>query len=171
MKLHSVCPTDIVDTPAETVWALLTNPSGWGSYFDATVKSVIPEGHAVQGQRVGLATGSWPFRFLLTFEFTGVDEVRHELAIDIRLPFGIVNHERLSVTPLGANACRVSYGCNFYFPDGWRGRLLWTLFRRQFESGPADSLARLKRAAEERARTRADAAILRGVSSAFEDSP
>ena len=144
----SICPSDIVEAPLETVWALLTNARGWGDFFDAEVLSVEPDGPARAGQRMRLASGRWPFRFRLLFEFSAVDFERHNLRLEIRLPFGVVNHEALHVEPLSPTRCQVSYGCNFEFPAGWRGRLLWLALKRGFETGPADSLARLKRHAE-----------------------
>ena len=47
--------------------------------------------------------------------------------------------------------CRVNYHCHFGFPDNWRGKLLRVVLGRALADGPADSLARLKRAAEARA--------------------
>jgi hypothetical protein len=147
---HAVCPTDIVRAPVEVVWGLLTTPADWGSFFDADVLSVEPAGAAVVGQRIRLASGPWPARFRLLFEFTQIDEARGILDLEIRLPFGIVNHEHLVCTPVGPSECRVAYGCNFDLPAGWTGRVLLALLRQEFEAGPVDSLARLKRAAEAR---------------------
>jgi hypothetical protein len=140
----------MVAAPAEIVWTLLTTPADWGTVFDGEVLGVEPAGPAAIGQRVRLASGRWPARFKLLFEFTEVDAASGVLQMEIRLPFGIVNHERLACTPAAPGECRVAYGCNFDFPAGWRGALLRALLRRGFEAGPADSLARLKRAAEER---------------------
>jgi hypothetical protein len=145
---HAVCPTDIVHAPVERVWALLTDPAGWGGFWDARVLGVEPAGPAGPGQRILLSSGPWPARFRLTFTFTLVDAANHTLDLDIRLPFGIVNDEHLVCTPIDAASCRVTYGCNFTLPAGWRGVLLSRLLARGFETGPADSLARLKRAAE-----------------------
>jgi hypothetical protein len=147
---YAVCPTDVVHAPVEVVWGLLTDPAGWGDVFDARVLSVEPHGPAAVGQRVLLTSGPWPARFRLHFEFTEVDPATYSLGLKIRLPFGIMNDEHLVSSPIGEGACRVTYGCNFEFPPGWRGALLRTLLRRAFETGPADSLSRLKRAAEAR---------------------
>jgi hypothetical protein len=63
-------------------------------------------------------------------------------------------HEELDCRALNGDRCRVNYHCNFNFEDGWRGRLVRGLLRRELERGPRDSLLRLKRAAERRARER-----------------
>jgi hypothetical protein len=149
---YSVCPSDVVRAPVDIVWALMTDPASWGDFFDARVRSVEPAGPAVVGQRVCVSTGPWPTRFRLRFDFTEVDLSNHSLGVKIRMPFGIVNDEHFTCSPIDDGACRVSYGCNFEFPPGWRGVLLRTFLGRAFEIGPADSLARLKRASEARAR-------------------
>jgi hypothetical protein len=145
---HAVCPTDVVYAPVDVVWGLLTNPAGWGDFFDARVLSVEPPGPAAIGQCIRLTSGPWPTRFRLHFEFTEVDPAGHSLGLKIRLPFGILNDEHLVCSPIGDGACRVAYGCNFEFPPGWRGALLRALLGQAFEAGPADSLSRLKLAAE-----------------------
>jgi len=45
----------------------------------------------------------------------------------------------------GISTCRAATSANW---SGWRGRLLAGIFGRRFGTGPADVLARLKRAAE-----------------------
>jgi hypothetical protein len=64
------------------------------------------------------------------------------------LPFGIGVREDMSCRVVSATQCRVSYRCDFHMPAGWRGILVHLLLRRQLDAGPADSLARLARAAE-----------------------
>jgi hypothetical protein len=74
--------------------------------------------------------------------------VNHKLGIDGRLPFGIKVRENMTIVPIDPTRCRVNYNCDFGLPAGLRGRILGLLLRRGFDSGPADSLSRLKRAAE-----------------------
>ena len=56
----------------------------------------------------------------------------------------------LSCVPIGQDQCRVNYHCGFGLPAGWRGMVARLLMRRELNSGPVDSLSRLRRAAEER---------------------
>jgi hypothetical protein len=72
------------------------------------------------------------------------------LAIHIRLPLGVTNHEVIEIAPVGANACRVTFNRAFEFPPGWRGRLIQTVLGRLFVTGRSAALARLKQAAEHR---------------------
>jgi hypothetical protein len=46
--------------------------------------------------------------------------------------------------------CRVNYHCHFGFPAGWRGTVFRRVLSRGLTTGPADSLSRLKRAAEKK---------------------
>jgi len=112
------------------------------------VLSVEPPGPAHPGQRL---IGNPGPRFLplrLEFDFTDVDSRNHHLGIDGRLPFGIKVREDMKLTAIDPERCRVSYNCDFTLPEGVRGQLLWLLVGRGFESGPADSLERLKNEAE-----------------------
>jgi hypothetical protein len=52
------------------------------------------------------------------------------------------------MSDLGAEGTLVRLGCDFSYPPGWRGRLTRTLMAREVRRGPANALARLKRAAE-----------------------
>jgi hypothetical protein len=150
MNSLSVCPADVIKAPIDVVWRLLTTPARWGDFFDATILSVDPPGTATAGQRITLLSGRWPLRFRLAFKFIEVSATEHSLRLEIRLPFGIINNEHLTCTEVGAAECRVAYHCNFDFPAGVRGALLAESLRGAFQRGPADSLARLKRAAEQK---------------------
>jgi hypothetical protein len=78
-----------------------------------------------------------------------IDLDHHRLRLDVNLPLGLTVHEDLSCTPLDVDHCRVSYRCNFDFPRGWRGSLAKILIHHHgFDSGPEDSLSRLKHDAE-----------------------
>jgi hypothetical protein len=149
---YSACPTDIVDAPVETVWALLTNLAGWGTFFDVRVNSVEPPGPPVVGQRMQGESGPRMLHLRVAFEFTRIDTIDHKLDIEVQLPFGITVHEALDCTPIDARRCRVNYHCNFALPTGWRGAVAHVLLSRELREGPIDSLSRLKRAAEERHR-------------------
>jgi hypothetical protein len=152
---YAICPTTIVHAPVDIVWRLLTLPEEWGDFFDVVVRSVDPSGAAVPGQTVLAESGPRSLRFALEFRFTKVNALNHELQIDVQLPFGIAVREDLSCIPLGSDQCRVNYHCGFSFPAGWRGAVARLLLRREIKSGPADSISRLRRAAEQRYATNA----------------
>jgi hypothetical protein len=149
---YLVCPTAVVEAPVETVWQLLTYFAGWGDFYDVRVLSVEPPGPAVVGQRMRGESGPRWLRLGICFEHTLVDNAHHKLEFEGRLPLGLTVHESLDCVPLDSQRCRVNYHCHFGFPDTWRGKLLRVVLGRAIADGPADSLARLKRAAEARAK-------------------
>jgi hypothetical protein len=147
---YASCPTAIVNAPIEVVWALLTDPAGWGHVFDVRIKSVEPPGPAVAGQEIAGETR--PLHLNIAFRVIEADAAHHRLVMDIKLPFGIAVREDLDCTPLDADHCRIAYHCGFDFPGGLRGTLTRLIMSREMNSGPVDSLSRLKHAAEQRYR-------------------
>jgi hypothetical protein len=147
---YSSCPTSTVNAPVEIVWGLLTRPAEWGDFYDVRVTSVEPAGPAVVGQTILAESGPRLLHLALEFRFTKIDAVNYELGLDVKLPFGVTVREHLSCVPIGQGQCHVNYHCGFGFPAGWRGTVARFLMRRELNSGPVDSLSRLRRAAEER---------------------
>ena len=84
----------------------------------------------------------------ITFDVLDMRPPR-QLSLDVGLPFGVTNHEQIQITPIDAHSSRVTSNGHFIFPPGWRGQLVERVFGRRFVTGPADSLRRLKRAAEQ----------------------
>lgn len=148
---YESCPTAVVNAPVDVVWRLLTTPAGWGDFFDVRITRVDPEGPAVAGQRFYGESGPRLLHLKLAFQYLEIDAVRHRLLMDIRFPLGIAVREDLDCVPVDADRCRVNYHCGFCFPPGWRGRVLRRAMGRKLDTGPTDSLSRLKRAAEEAA--------------------
>jgi hypothetical protein len=145
---HLACPTAVVNAPIEVVWGLLMNTARWGEFYDLKVLSVEPPGPAARGQRLIGNPGPSFLPMRITFNFTEVDPVNHRLGIDGRLPFGIKVREDMNLIRVDDARCRVNYNCDFTLPPGLRGRILRRALGRGFDSGPADSLSRLKREAE-----------------------
>ena len=145
---YASCPTAVVNAPADVVWALLTQPAGWGDIFDVRISAVDPPGPAATGQRIAGETGPRLIHLKLVFQVIEVAVEHYRMVIDVRLPFGIVVHEDLRCRALDGSRCRVDYHCGFDFPSGWRGALARLLTGRGREAGPIDSLSHLKHAAE-----------------------
>ena len=106
---HTSCPTAIVTAPIECVWSLLTNPAGWGAFFDLRVTAVIPPGPAAVGQILKADTGPRFFPFKLRFEIVDIDATLHDLRIDGTLPLGLRIREVMQCRPLDTASCRVTY--------------------------------------------------------------
>ena len=149
MKVSS-CPSEIVDAPVETVWALLTEPAGWSSFYDLRVIRVEPPGRARVGQRIFGESGPRWLHLTVTLAYTAIDVSQRSLRLEVQMPLGIAVREELSCSPINERQCRVNYHCHFSLPSGWRGALLRLLMRRELRVGPVDSLRRLKQAAEQR---------------------
>jgi hypothetical protein len=100
------CPTAMIETPADRVWHLLTTPSELQRWSGLKI---------VRGPDRPLATGDQiVFRAglgaLLDVSFQVMDLERlRRLALEVHLPFGIVNHEVVVITPESDAACRVTY--------------------------------------------------------------
>lgn len=145
---HVRCPTDVVNAPVELVWTLLTHPEGWGDFYDIRITAADPAGPAIVGQRIYAESGPRFLHLKLLFQFVEIDALNYQLAFHAQFPFDVSVRERMSCVPLGQQHCRVHYNCGFGFPTGRRGAMVYLLLRRKLDSGPADSLARLKRHAE-----------------------
>jgi hypothetical protein len=146
---YSSCPTTIVNAPVQIIWELLMNPDGWGDFFDVRIIGMKPEGRAAVGQEIYAESGPSFLHLKVEFKFVAIDSDRHRLGLEIRLPFGVSVKENLECAALDLDHCRVNYGCDFSFPTGWRGAIVRLVLRRELDAGPIDSLARLKRAAEQ----------------------
>jgi hypothetical protein len=155
VSVHASCPTDIVDAPIDVVWGLLTDPAGWGDFFDVRLRGIEPPGTATAGQKFWGESGPAFLHLEIRFEYTLVDEAQHKLGLDVKLPLGMTVREELDCVPLADGRCRVNYHCNFGLPGGWRGWLVRRVLGRELDEGPVDSLARLKAAAEHRNKARA----------------
>jgi hypothetical protein len=145
---YEACPTELVNAPVDVVWRLLTNLSGWGDFYDVRVNRVDPVGPATVGQLMSGESGPRWLHVKVSFRFTNIDPTSHKLEFDVTLPFSVSVHEDLDCVPLDDGRCRVNYHCNFSFPQGWRGAAIRALLGSELRDGPADSLQRLKRAAE-----------------------
>jgi hypothetical protein len=146
--MTAICPTDVVEAPISAVWALLMNPAGWGGFYDVRVVSVDPPGPAHVGQVVRAESGPPMLHLAVTFRFTDIEPGHGKLGMDVRLPLGVTVREDMTVSPVDAERCGVSYSGDFGFPRGLRGALVRALIGKEMTDGPAESLARLKAAAE-----------------------
>ena len=100
------CPTALVQAPAGRVWHVLTTPSELQRWTGLKI---------VKGTDRPLATGDQiVFRARLgaflevRFQVMDLEPLRR-LALEVQLPFGIVNHEVVVIIPESNRACRVTY--------------------------------------------------------------
>ena len=98
-----VCPTDVVLAPAERIWHLLTDPRKLAQWTGTTLVEGPARPMSV-GDHVALGFG------VLRITFDVLDmRPPLELTADVRIPFGITNHERIQITPIDAHSSRVTY--------------------------------------------------------------
>ncbi|PTL80329.1 hypothetical protein [Vitiosangium sp. GDMCC 1.1324] len=100
------CPTDIFEASAEHIWELLTTPRLYEEWVDARLLNG-PERPLVAGDRLILGAGPG-HRLKVVFDVLRLVP-KEEVVLDVRLPFGVANHEVLRITPLGPRRCRVTY--------------------------------------------------------------
>jgi uncharacterized protein YndB with AHSA1/START domain len=97
------CPTDIIQASPERVWELLTNPArlGWlgVKVVEAPARTLAAGDRLVFGPAPGLR---------LSWDVLCVEPLR-TLELDVKVPFGIRNHEVVAVSPLGSEGCRVTF--------------------------------------------------------------
>ena len=98
-----VCPTDILLAPAERIWNLLTDPRKLAQWT-ATTLVQGPAGPMTAGDHIVVRAGM--FRIVLR-----VVDLRplSQLVLDVRLPFGVTNHEDIQITPIDADSNRVTF--------------------------------------------------------------
>jgi len=100
------CPTDVVRAPGQRVWELITTPRLYPLWADSRVTGTFDR--PVQpGDRIVLQTG--PGHLMrATFVISSV-RVPEELALDVLLPFGLVNHEVIRIGRISDGECRVTF--------------------------------------------------------------
>jgi uncharacterized protein YndB with AHSA1/START domain len=98
-----VCPTDVVRAPAERVWHLLTDSRALAQWTGTTwVEGQARLVHV--GDRLVLRSG--PLR--ITFDVLDLRRPS-QLVLDVRLPFGVTNHEQIQITAIDAHVSRVTF--------------------------------------------------------------
>jgi len=100
-----VCPTDVVRASTERVWHLITTP-GELERWTRTTLIEAPDRQVRAGDR--LVFGGIGRRMKILFLVQGSVRLQR-LAIDVHLPFGIINHEVIEITAVTADACRVTF--------------------------------------------------------------
>jgi ligand-binding SRPBCC domain-containing protein len=93
----NVCPSGVTRAPPEKVWSVISTPRRFGEWVDATVVAVEPPGPAAPGQRIELTTPFFGRQWPLSIEVTGVDPDHRWIDLQVRLPFGVVNHEHVTL--------------------------------------------------------------------------
>jgi uncharacterized protein YndB with AHSA1/START domain len=98
-----VCPTEVLLAPAERIWLLLTDPRKLAQWTGLKL---------VEGPACPMSAGDHlvlgAFGLRITFDVLDIRPPR-ELTLDVRLPFGVTNHEQIQITPIDAHSSRVTF--------------------------------------------------------------
>jgi Polyketide cyclase / dehydrase and lipid transport len=100
------CPSVIIQAPAERVWHFLATLSEWPRWADVKIMKG-PDRPLAVGDVVVFRAG---LGRLIEVRFKVVDlEHLRRLTLEAQLPFGVVNHEIVVISPVSDAACRVTY--------------------------------------------------------------
>ena len=94
----NVCPAAVTSAPPERVWSVLTTPERFGEWLDASFVSASPPGPARPGQTIHLSAPSLGRRWPVSMDVVDVDPQSRWIDLLVRLPFGIENHERVTLS-------------------------------------------------------------------------
>jgi len=98
-----VCPTEVIQAPAERIWRLLLDPRELAQWTGTKLVQG-PARPACTGDVLVLRGAGMHIRFEVLDA-----QPPHSARLHIRLPFGVVNHEHVQITPLGSGTCRVTF--------------------------------------------------------------
>ncbi|MEO8744071.1 MAG: SRPBCC family protein [Candidatus Dormiibacterota bacterium] len=94
----NVCPAAVTPASPEHIWSVLTAPERFGEWNDATYVSSHPPGPVKSVQTLNFTTQalgrSWP----VTIEVRDVDPQHRWIDLVVHLPFGVDNHEHVTLT-------------------------------------------------------------------------
>jgi uncharacterized protein YndB with AHSA1/START domain len=98
-----VCPTDVVLAPVERIWHLLTEPHKLAQWTGTRLVEALARPMSA-GDHLVLRAGV----FRITLDVLDMRPPR-ELSLDVGLPFGVTNHEKIQITPIDAHSSRVTF--------------------------------------------------------------
>jgi hypothetical protein len=99
----TTCPTEVVAAAPERIWDLLTRADKLAEWSGAKLLDG-PARPLEPGDRVVLGG----FGMTLTVDVLGMEPLR-QLTADVALPFGVVNHEVIQLSPIDAGRSRVTF--------------------------------------------------------------
>lgn len=93
----NVCPAASSTAPPDRFWEILVKPEAYGEWTDASFESSSPPGPVKAGTVISMKARfvrDWP----VVLAVTGLDPNRRWIDVVAHLPFGIDNHEHLTLT-------------------------------------------------------------------------
>ncbi len=111
----NVCPAAVVAAPVESVWEILSDTTLYEDWWEARAEHIVPEGKAVHGQMIYLATSGLGRKWVMTLRIEGVTPDKHQIQFHGEL-LGGISQNIITCTAIdaassaGAASCRVQYG-------------------------------------------------------------
>ena len=105
----NVCPAAVTSASPESVWRVLTTPERFNEWNDAKFVSAEPPGPVKQGQMLNFTAQGFGRQWPVTMEVRDMDPESRWFDLLIRLPFGIENHEHITLTPTKEGATLVRF--------------------------------------------------------------
>ncbi len=94
----NVCPASVTQAPPDRVWKVLNAPERFGEWTDATYLSSVPAGALRPGQTIHLTAPLLGRSLPIDIAVREVDLDQRWIDLVVRLPFGVDNHERITLT-------------------------------------------------------------------------
>jgi Activator of Hsp90 ATPase homolog 1-like protein len=105
----NVCPAAVTVASPARVWGVLTKPDRFGEWVDARFLRAEPPGPARAGQRIVMSAPSLGRRWPVTIDVESMDPQRRWIELLVRLPFGVTNQERVTLTETEAGGTLVRF--------------------------------------------------------------
>lgn len=99
------CPTDVVHASADRVWQLVSDPHALAKWSGTRLWSGPSHPPPLRAGDV-LVLGAGAAKIQMHILATAAPT---QLRVDVWLPFGILNHELVVVTPLSPQSSRVTF--------------------------------------------------------------
>lgn len=103
------CPVTTIAAPVERVWALVIDPRHVGAWSGVAFEAAEPVGPAHAGQRWRYVATGFGRRWRVRMTVTSVAAERHQLGLDIALPFGMRNEEHIRLARLAEDQTWVQF--------------------------------------------------------------
>jgi hypothetical protein len=97
-EVINVCPAAVTSVSSEAIWRVLTAPERFGEWADADFVSATPPGPAAPGQVIQLSAPGFGRRWPVRIDVGQMDPGHHWIDLVAHLPFGLQNHERITLS-------------------------------------------------------------------------
>jgi hypothetical protein len=105
----NICPAAIVAAPVESVWEILSDTTLYEQWWEMRAERIVPEGKAVPGQMIYLATSGLGRKWVMTLRIETVNPEKHQILFHGEL-LGGITHNSITCAAIDADTCRVQYG-------------------------------------------------------------